>query len=75
MEQYRLSLALEYEPAGQMEYTLSLFVEHFDTMKNPGGHVTMLLHLVHPISEMLLQGDVKKYPIGQSSLHLAHILL
>ena len=57
MEQYRLSLALEYEPAGQMEYALSVWVEHFEIMKEPGGHVARLLHLVHILSVVALHKD------------------
>jgi hypothetical protein len=50
-------LALEYEPAGQMEYALSVWVEHLDTMKEPGGHVAMLLHLEHILSVVALHTD------------------
>jgi hypothetical protein len=74
MEHIKLSFTLEYEPAGQMEYTLSVWVVHLDMMNEPGGHVARLLHLVHPISDVLLQGDIEKYPIGQRALQLVQTL-
>jgi hypothetical protein len=50
-------MALEYEPAGQMEHALSVWVEHFDIIKEPGGQVAMLLHLEHILSVVALHTD------------------